>query len=57
MRNKQDEEPNALELEVQKALQLINNNKSPGNDHTPIELIKATGGEEIRILTALCNAI
>jgi hypothetical protein len=36
-------EPNILESEVRKALQSIRNNKSPGNDDTPIELIKATG--------------
>jgi len=50
-------EPNILESEVQKALQSINNNKSPGSDNTPIEMIKATGEKGIRILTALCNAI
>ena len=39
----EDEEPNVFELEVQKALQSINNNNSPGSYNTPIELDKATG--------------
>jgi len=37
----EDKEPRVLESEVWKALQLINNNKSPRRDNTPIELIKA----------------
>lgn len=45
------------ESEVRRALEQINNNKAPGYDGIPIELIKAAGDESIRVMTRLCQHI
>ena len=43
--------------EVEKALQAIKKNKSPGTDNVPVELLKNSGDEGIRVLTSLCQRI
>lgn len=50
-----DKEPPVLESEVRNALHNIANNKAPGADGIPAELIKACGEEGIRVLTLICN--
>jgi hypothetical protein len=50
-------EPAVLESEVRRALLEIKNNKSPGSDGIPIELVKAAGEQGIQALTALCQSI
>ena len=50
-------EPEPLEEEVTAALKEIANNKSPGIDNIPIELIKQTGQQGISLLAQLCRKI
>ena len=42
---------------MRRALLEIKNNKSPGSDGIPIELVKAAGEQGIQALTALCQSI
>ena len=52
-----ENEPNILEEEVRLALKELANNKSPGVDNIPIELVKAAGENGIKIITTLCRKI
>ena len=52
-----ENEPNILEEEVRLALKKLANNKSPGVDNIPIELVKTAGENGIRIITTLCRKI
>ena len=52
-----ENEPNILEEEVRLALKELANNKSPGVDNIPIELVKAAGEDGIKIITTLCRKI
>ena len=49
--------PNILDEEVRLALKELANNKSPGVDNIPIELVKAAGENGIKIITILCRKI
>ena len=46
-------EPEVMEAEVEWAIKQLKDNKAPGQDRIPIELIKAT----IKIITKMCNNI
>ena len=50
-------EPEIIQTEIEKALKEIANNKAPGLDNLPIELLKATNEESIRILTRMIGKI
>ena len=52
-----ENEPNILEEEVRLALKKLANNKSPGVDNIPIELVKIAGENGIKIITTLCRKI
>ena len=52
-----DDEPLILEGEVKKALNSISNQKSPGIDSIPIELVKAGNDAMIKVITSLCNKV
>ena len=52
-----ENEPNILEEEVRLALKELANNKSPGVDNIPMELVKAAGENGIKIITTLCRKI
>ena len=52
-----ENEPNILEEEVRLALKELANNKSPGVDNIPIELVKAAGENGIKIITTLRRKI
>ena len=51
------EEPSILLEEVEAALRKIKNNKSPGIDGIPAELLKASGEAGLKALLELCNKI
>ena len=52
-----ENEPNILDEEVRLTLKELANNKSPGVDNIPIELVKAAGENGIKIITTLCRKI
>jgi hypothetical protein len=52
-----EKEPCILEEEVKAALHQISNDKAPGVDEIPIELIKAGGDEAARVITMLCQTV
>jgi len=51
------EEPYILQEEVRRAIKELSRNKAPGADDIPIELVKESGEQGVRVLTALCNSI
>src|SRR3984885_12786373 len=52
-----EKEPNILLAEVEWAIEQLKDNKAPGADGIPIELIKAAGDGIIKEITTLCNLI
>ena len=52
-----EKEPRVMEAEVEWAITQIKDNKTPGVDEVPIELIKAAGDGMIKEITTLCNLI
>ena len=52
-----EEEATILKEEVRKALEALSNEKSPGSDGIPIELLNEVNKETIKVLSALCQQI
>jgi hypothetical protein len=52
-----EKEPVILESEVEWAICQLKDNKAPGMDGIPIEMIRAGGDEMVRKITLLCNRI
>src|ERR1700733_13050358 len=52
-----EKEPNILLAEVEWAIEQLKDNKAPGADGIPIELIKAAGDGMVKEITTLCNLI
>ena len=50
-------EPAPLQSEVEWALNHFRNGKSPGINNIPIEMWKASGEEEIKLLWKLCKMV
>src|SRR6218665_1599194 len=50
-------EPEVMEAEVEWAIKQLKDNKAPGQDGMPIELIKAGEDATIKIITKICNNI
>ena len=50
-------EPEILNAEVERAIKSLANNKAPGCDNLPAELIKPGGEELCKALTILCNQV
>jgi len=51
------QEPEILRSEVEHAIKLLRNKKSPGADQITAEVLKALGKEGIEILHQICNLI
>lgn len=49
------DEPNTLMKEVEKAVNKMKNEKAPGIDHIPAEMLKSEGAACITVLHKLCN--
>ena len=52
-----EHEPPILHSEIRQAMALLANNKSPGEDNVPIELIREAGNEGVDVLHKLMNTI
>ena len=52
-----EDEPQILESEVRWALKVISDDKSPGSDNIPIELVKNGGEKTVKAITGLCQKI
>ena len=52
-----EDEPDILLSEVTNAIQHLKNNKSPGPDEIPAELIKYADGSGAKVIQHLCNRI
>ena len=52
-----EDEPQILESEVRWALKVISDDKSPGSDKIPIELVKNGGEKTVKAITGLCQKI
>src|SRR6218665_2423199 len=50
-------EPEVMEAEVEWAIKQLKDNKDPGQDGIPIELIKAEEDAMIKIIKKICNSI
>ena len=46
-----EDEPEVMEIEVKEALRHTSNRKSAGCDGIPIELLKAGGEEEVKVIS------